>query len=61
VSSFDWRSPTQDDAPAVADLVIGSALGTFGRVDTLVNNAGMFISKPFTEYTEADFEGFDFG
>jgi len=27
----------------------------FGRVDTLVNNAGIFIAKPFTQYTEADF------
>ena len=41
--------------PAVADRVIGSAVETFGRVDTLVNNAGIFIAKPFTEYTEADF------
>jgi len=41
--------------PAVADRVIGSAIEKFGRVDALVNNAGMFIAKPFTEYTEADF------
>jgi len=41
--------------PVVADRVIGSALERFGRVDTLVNNAGIFIAKPFTEYTEADF------
>jgi NAD(P)-dependent dehydrogenase (short-subunit alcohol dehydrogenase family) len=41
--------------PKVADRVIGEAVGKFGRVDTLVNNAGMFIAKPFTEYTEADF------
>jgi NAD(P)-dependent dehydrogenase (short-subunit alcohol dehydrogenase family) len=41
--------------PAVADRVIGEAVEQFGRVDTLVNNAGMFIAKPFTEYTEADF------
>ena len=27
----------------------------FGRVDTLVNNAGIFIPKPFVEYSEADF------
>ena len=27
----------------------------FGRIDTLVNNAGIFIAKPFTEYTEADY------
>jgi NAD(P)-dependent dehydrogenase (short-subunit alcohol dehydrogenase family) len=41
--------------PAVAERVIGGAADKFGRVDTLVNNAGMFIAKPFTEYTEADF------
>jgi len=41
--------------PAVADRVIGGAVEKFGRVDTLVNNAGIFIAKPFTEYTEADF------
>src|SRR5213078_2812447 len=41
--------------PAVADRVIGGAVGRFGRVDTLVNNAGIFIAKPFTEYTGADF------
>src|SRR6266436_8496527 len=41
--------------PAVAARVIEGAVGKFGRVDTLVNNAGIFIGKPFTEYTEADF------
>lgn len=41
--------------PAVADRVIGAAVEKFGRVDTLVNNAGIFIAKPFTEYTEAEF------
>jgi len=40
---------------AVAERVIAEAVSKFGRVDTLVNNAGMFIAKPFTEYTEADF------
>ncbi|WP_010587546.1 SDR family NAD(P)-dependent oxidoreductase [Schlesneria paludicola] len=41
--------------PNVAEQVIASAVQKFGRVDTLVNNAGMFISKPFTEYTQDDF------
>ncbi len=41
--------------PAVAERVIRDAVGKFGRVDTLVNNAGIFISKPFTDYTAADF------
>lgn len=41
--------------PAVAEQVVGGALERFGRIDTLVNNAGMFIGKPFTEYTVAEF------
>ena len=41
--------------PAVADQVIKGAIGRFGRVDTLVNNAGVFVAKSFTEYTEADY------
>jgi NAD(P)-dependent dehydrogenase (short-subunit alcohol dehydrogenase family) len=40
---------------ATADRIIGQALDRFGRVDTLVNNAGVFISKPFTEYTAEDY------
>lgn len=35
--------------------VISEAVARFGRIDTLVNNAGVFVSKPFTEYTEADY------
>ena len=31
------------------------ALERFGRIDTLVNNAGVYISKPFTEYTADDY------
>lgn len=41
--------------PAVADRVIAEAVKRYGRVDTLVNNAGVFVAKPFAEYTEADF------
>ncbi|GAA1279918.1 3-oxoacyl-ACP reductase [Planotetraspora silvatica] len=40
---------------ATADRVVAEALNRFGRVDTLVNNAGVFIAKPFTDYTEDDF------
>ena len=35
--------------------VVDSALKHFGRIDLLVNNAGIFIPKPFTEYTEDDY------
>ena len=41
--------------PATADRIIGGALGRFGRIDTLVNNAGVYLSKPFTDYTAADY------
>ena len=41
--------------PATADRVINAALERFSRVDTLVNNAGIFVAKPFIDYTEADF------
>ncbi len=32
-----------------------AAIKHFGRIDLLVNNAGIFIAKPFTEYTEDDY------
>ena len=32
-----------------------AALDRFGRIDTLINNAGVFASKPFTDYTAADY------
>jgi len=41
--------------PGTADRIIGAALERFGHVDTLVNCAGVFISKPFTEYTAQDY------
>jgi NAD(P)-dependent dehydrogenase (short-subunit alcohol dehydrogenase family) len=41
--------------PATAGRIVAAALGRFGRIDTLVNNAWVFISKPFTEYTEPDY------
>ena len=41
--------------PATAGQIVGAALERFGRLDTLVNNVGVFISKPFTGYTAADY------
>jgi NAD(P)-dependent dehydrogenase (short-subunit alcohol dehydrogenase family) len=35
--------------------VAQAAIDNFGRIDLLVNNAGVFIPKPFTEYTEDDY------
>jgi NAD(P)-dependent dehydrogenase (short-subunit alcohol dehydrogenase family) len=40
---------------AVTDRIIDEALERFGHVDTLVNDAGVFMSKPFTDYTAADY------
>ncbi len=36
--------------------VVEAAVKQFGRIDLLVNNAGIYITKPFTEYTPEDFE-----
>ena len=38
-----------------AQRVVDQALDRFGRIDTLVNNAGIYIEKPFTEYTVDDY------
>ncbi|ALN93619.1 SDR family NAD(P)-dependent oxidoreductase [Lysobacter gummosus] len=40
---------------AVAERVIGEGLAKFGRIDSLINNAGVFIAKPFTQYTADDY------
>ena len=41
--------------PATAEKITGAALDRFGRIDTLVNHAGVYLSKPFTGYTPADY------
>jgi NAD(P)-dependent dehydrogenase (short-subunit alcohol dehydrogenase family) len=41
--------------PGTANRIVDAALDRFGRIDTLVNDAGVFISKPFTEYTARDY------
>jgi len=41
--------------PATADRIIEGALERFGRIDTLVNDAGVYLSKPFTDYTAEDY------
>ena len=65
VASARTIKPSEDPAvltvagdiaePATAGRIIDAALERFGRIDTLVNNAGVFISKPFTDYTAADY------
>ncbi|WP_354679378.1 SDR family NAD(P)-dependent oxidoreductase, partial [Cupriavidus plantarum] len=41
--------------PDTARRAVAAAVEKFGRVDALVNNAGIFIAKPFTRYTQEDF------
>jgi NAD(P)-dependent dehydrogenase (short-subunit alcohol dehydrogenase family) len=58
------RPSTDDDIVTVAgdvgdrktaERAISEGVSRFGRIDTLINNAGIFIAKPFTQYTELDY------
>lgn len=42
--------------PSIAREIASTAISKFGSIDGVVNNAGIFFTKPFTEYTTADFE-----
>jgi NAD(P)-dependent dehydrogenase (short-subunit alcohol dehydrogenase family) len=42
--------------PGVGQRIVDAALQRFGRIDTVVNNAGIFVSKPFTDYTDDDYD-----
>jgi len=42
--------------PGTGAYVVEYALRQFGRIDTLVNDAGAFIAKPFTDYTDEDYD-----
>ena len=42
--------------PSTAREIASTAIETFGSIDGVVNNAGIFFTKPFTEYTAQDFE-----
>src|SRR5262247_598273 len=41
--------------PGTAARIVDTAVSRFGRIDLLINNAGVFVPKPFTEYTTEDF------
>ena len=41
--------------PDTAKRAVETAMERFGRIDALVNNAGIFIPKPFIEFTAADY------
>src|SRR3989454_9787865 len=42
--------------PATAANIVETALSRFKSIDALVNNAGIFFTKPFTDYTAEDFK-----
>ncbi len=42
--------------PATAARIVEIALSRFKSIDVLVNNAGIFFNKPFTDYTAEDFK-----
>ena len=63
-TSRSIRASTEPEVVAVpgdiaeaetAQRVAEQALNRFGRIDTLINNAGLFIGKPFTDYTADDY------
>jgi NAD(P)-dependent dehydrogenase (short-subunit alcohol dehydrogenase family) len=41
--------------PETAAMVVEAAIKNFGSIDVLVSNAGIFFTKPFTEFSAADF------
>jgi NAD(P)-dependent dehydrogenase (short-subunit alcohol dehydrogenase family) len=41
--------------PRTAERIVQEGLARFGRIDTLINNAGIFIAKPLVDYTEEDY------
>ncbi len=40
--------------PKTAAKIVDAAVSRFGRIDVLINNAGIFMMKPFTQYTTED-------
>jgi NAD(P)-dependent dehydrogenase (short-subunit alcohol dehydrogenase family) len=42
--------------PETADWIVREGIERFGRIDSLVNNAGVFLAKPFVEMTQEDYD-----
>src|SRR5580698_10448876 len=57
-AAMDRLAVVQGDIadPSTAREIASTAIETFGSIDGVVNNAGIFFTKPFTEYTAQDFE-----
>ena len=62
--ALQWQLPRSDKLALVdgdiglastAEKIVANAVERFGSVDALVNNAGIFFAKPFTQYTTQDF------
>ena len=47
--------PVDVAEPGAGSRIVDAATGRFGQIDTLVNNAGIFIAKPFHDYTDEDY------
>ncbi|RGP63946.1 3-oxoacyl-acp reductase [Fusarium sporotrichioides] len=43
---------------SVIEAIVDAAINTWGRIDILINNAGIDFSKPFTDFTDSDFSRF---
>jgi len=44
--------------PETATKVVEAAIKNFGSIDVLISNAGIFFTKPFTDFSTADFNAF---
>ncbi len=47
--------PGDVSKPETAERILREGLERFGRIDSLVNNAGVFLAKPFIEFTQEDY------
>jgi NAD(P)-dependent dehydrogenase (short-subunit alcohol dehydrogenase family) len=58
VAASDRVAPVEGDIgdPATAARIVEAALSRFQSIDVLANNAGIFFTKPFTDYTAEDFQ-----